>query len=155
MKISVKPLAWGFSLSPHRAPLRVRAGRRWLLRRLLKRPGHVAQLLARLESDRETGRNLHYLHGVFWVATDPAFLGLHEEHAEAAQLDALAARQRLAQHIDDCLDGLRRLLALQAGRLRDRAHDVVLDHLGESLHRRAPARPLPLAVSPWAFRVRE
>src|ERR1039458_2052772 len=107
-----------------------RAGGRGLRGRLLGRAGHIAQLLARLEPDREAGRNLHFLGGAFRVAADAAVSGLHEEHAEAAQLDALAARQRLAQHVDDRLDGCRRFLAPDAGRLRDRVDDVVLDHVG-------------------------
>ena len=112
---------------------RGRAGGRALRGRLLGRAGHVAQLFTRLEPDREAGRDLHFLGGAFRVSADAAFSAFHEEHAEAAQLDALAARQRLAQRVDDRLDGLRRLLAPHAGRSRDRVDDVFLDHLGESL----------------------
>src|SRR5450830_196251 len=60
--------------------------------RLLGRTGHVAQLLARLEADREAGWNLHFLSRAFRVAADAPLSRFDEQHAEAAQFDPLAAR---------------------------------------------------------------
>src|ERR1035437_239227 len=58
----------------------------------LRRSGHVAQLLAWLEADREAGRNLDFLGRAFRVAADAPLSGFDEQHAEAAQFDPLAAR---------------------------------------------------------------
>src|SRR5512143_1553072 len=90
--------------------------------------GEIAQLLAGLEADREAGRDLDFLGWPLRVAADPLLPRLDEENAEPAQLDPLAARQRLAHDVDDRLDRERRLLAGHGGRFRDAVDDVVLDH---------------------------
>src|SRR5512140_1091213 len=74
-----------------------------LLRIRLERAGHVAELLAGLEADREPGRDLDFLGRALRVPSNSALAGLDEEHAESAQLDALAAREGLAHDVDDRL----------------------------------------------------
>src|SRR5438552_10630192 len=67
----------------------------------------VAKLFAGLEADRVSGRDLHF-DACLRIAPDPLLALLDLEHAEAAQLDALAARQCVAQSFDDRIDRLRR-----------------------------------------------
>src|SRR5512140_3005025 len=109
-----------------------------LLRIRLERAGHVAELLAGLEADREPGRDLDLLGRTLGVPADAALSGLDEKHAEAAQLDAFAAGQRLAHDLDDRLDGLRGFLPRHVGHLGDAVDDVVLDHVSAESTRSGP-----------------
>src|SRR5688572_6286040 len=99
-----------------------------MLTRVSGRLQQVAQLFARLESDRVTGRDLHLDAGLR-IAADSLLALLDLKHAEAAQLDALTARQRVAQSFDHSIDGLGCFHPRNFGDFRYLVDDVRLDHL--------------------------
>ena len=66
------------------------------------------KLLARLEANGFPGRNCDFFAGAR-ITTDAAFARFDYEYAEAAQLDSIAARQRILHRIKErlnCLLGL-------------------------------------------------
>src|ERR1051325_8044490 len=91
----------------------------------------VAQFFARLETDRVSGRDLHFDPGLR-IAADSFFALLDLKYAEAAQLDALPARDRVAQPLDHRVDGLGGLDPRDLGRLRVLVYDVRLDHVSSA-----------------------
>src|SRR5687768_11052224 len=87
----------------------------------------VPQFLPRLEADGVSGRDLH-LDARLGIAAD-AFLPLLDlEDAEAAELDALPARERVPQPLDHRVDRLGRLHARDLRGFRHLVDDVRLDH---------------------------
>src|SRR6185503_14779743 len=60
----------------------------------------VLEVLARLEADRASGRNLHFLARP-WVAADPALARLDLEDAEPPELDPLPAHHGVLHRLED------------------------------------------------------
>src|SRR4051794_33361905 len=87
----------------------------------------VAELLARFEADRVSRWDLHF-DARLGVAADALLPLLDLEDAEAAELDALPSRERVAQSLDHGVHGLGRLHARNFGYFRDFIDDVRLDH---------------------------
>src|SRR5688572_15976607 len=87
----------------------------------------LLELLAGLEADR-LARGDGDLDAGLRVAPDALLAVAHLEHAEAAQLDALAGGQRLFHGVDDGVHRHRRLDARHGGVLSDEVDDVGLDH---------------------------
>src|SRR6185503_6676295 len=85
------------------------------------------QLFAGLEADRLAGRDRH-LDARLRVAPDAALAIAHLEDAEAAQLDPLAARQRVLDRVEDGVDRFGRLDARDVARVGDAVDDVRFDH---------------------------
>jgi hypothetical protein len=85
------------------------------------------EFLAGLEADGLTGGDGDLLAGAR-VAPDAALARLDDEDAEAAQLDALAPRQRLLHRVEEGIDGLLGLHLRDAGAFGHTVHDVEFDH---------------------------
>src|SRR5262249_27571321 len=92
----------------------------------------VLEVLARLETDGASGRDLDFLAGAR-VAADAALARLDLEHAEAAQLDPVPPHQGVFHGLEHGLDGHFRLDLRDVGGLRDLVDDVHLDHDGMEL----------------------
>jgi hypothetical protein len=87
----------------------------------------VPELFTWLEADGVSGRDFHLDTG-FRIASDSLFALLDLENAEAAKLDALAAREGISQSFDNRVDGLSRFDPRDIGCLGDLVDDVRLDH---------------------------
>src|SRR5262245_25130709 len=90
--------------------------------------GEVLEILARLEADRPSGGNAHFLAGPR-VAPDAPLARLHLEHAEAPQLDPLALHHRALHRVEHRLDRHLGLHLGDVGGLGDLVDDVHLDHV--------------------------
>src|SRR5512139_1786957 len=89
----------------------------------------ILQILARLEADGPPGRNANLLAGP-WVTADAALSGLHLEHAEPAQFDAISALHREAHGIEYRVDGQLGLHLRDVGGPGHFVDDVDFDHAG-------------------------
>src|SRR4029450_4227103 len=87
----------------------------------------VLEVLARLEADRASGRNLHFLARP-WVAADSALARFDLEDAEPAQLDPLPAHHGVLHRLEDRFDRHFGLDLRDVGGLADLVDDVHLDH---------------------------
>src|SRR6186997_2822681 len=101
-------------------------GRTWTGRGASLLP-EVLEVLARLEADRASGGNLHFLARP-WVAADPALARLHLEDAEPPQLDPLPAHHGVLHRLEDRFHRHFGLHLRDVGGLADLVDDVHLDH---------------------------
>src|SRR5450631_670337 len=85
------------------------------------------QFLAGLEAHGFAGRDADFLAGAR-VAADAGLARAHVEHAEAAQLDALAFAKRLFHGIEDGFNSLFGLGPAHSGLVYDGVYDVQLNH---------------------------
>src|SRR5712692_10452384 len=83
--------------------------------------------LARLEGEHAAARDDDLLAGLR-VATLARALLVHDEVAEAGDLDLLAALEAALHHLEDRLHHFRRLLLREADLLVDAFHDIGLRH---------------------------
>src|SRR5262249_34959671 len=87
----------------------------------------VLEVFTRLEADRATWRDAHFFARP-WIAADAALPRLHLEHAEPAQLDALAALHGDPHRIEDGVDRHLGFYLGNVGYFRHFVDDVDLDH---------------------------
>ena len=85
------------------------------------------QFLAGLEANSFAGRDANLLSRA-GVAADAGLARLHIEYAEAAELDAFAAAQRVLHGLEDGFHGLFGFCAGNIRFLYDSIYDVELDH---------------------------
>src|SRR5207244_4496549 len=85
------------------------------------------QFLPRLKTNRLPGRNRNLLAGAR-VSPDTAFTRLDHEHAKAAQLDAVAARQRVLHRMKQGIDGLLGFELGNACAIGETIDDIEFDH---------------------------
>src|SRR2546426_8349189 len=85
------------------------------------------QFLPRLETNRLPGRNRDFLAGAR-VSPDAAFPRLDHEHTKAAQLNAVAARQRVLHRMKQSIDGLLGFELGDAGAIGETIDDIEFDH---------------------------
>ncbi len=111
--------------------------------------GEVRQVLARLEAGG-TGRGDDDLFARPRVATDALLALLHLEHAEAAQFDALAARQRLPHRLQNLLDRALGLHLRDAGLVGYLIDDIGLDHAENTVRNGAMERTATKLSIPWS-----
>src|SRR5215469_9981654 len=84
------------------------------------------QFLSRLEANCFTGRNIHLLAGAR-IAADASLARLDVEHAEASELDPLAASERVLHCLEDGLDRLFGFSSADIRLLYNRVDEVELD----------------------------
>ena len=85
------------------------------------------QFLAGLKAHSLSGRDADFLSGAR-IAANAGFARPDIEHAESAQLDALAFAERVLHGLTDSLDGLLRLGPAHAGFVHHRINYVQLNH---------------------------
>src|SRR5205085_2625101 len=104
------------------------------------------QLFTRLETDRLTRRDIHFLARAR-IPTDTCFAWLHVENSEAAEFDAAAAAQGALHTFKNSFHGLFGLSARYVRAVYNRVHDVELDHARLPLKKRKPMLTLAFSLS--------
>src|SRR5262249_7988620 len=87
----------------------------------------VLEVFARLEANRATRRDAHFLAGA-GVTADAALAGLDLEHAESAQFDTFAALHGGPHRIENRVDGHLGFDLGDVGDFRNLVDDVDLNH---------------------------
>jgi hypothetical protein len=105
------------------------------------------QLFARLEANSFSGRDAHFGAGA-WIAANSGLSRTYVEDAEAAQLDAVALRERALHTFKIGFNGLLGFSLSDAGFVHNFIDDVELDHaIGSRAEVKILAPGLPASLN--------